>query len=150
MTNRIRSIFSLLLAVVGSLCGLVRRAEGQASDQAAALLVYPYVAVDSARGIDTSIYISNAATDAGVAVRCFLLYGGGYCSNDGEPCDRPEDCANAATCDQRFLENDFTVRMTPGQPLGWSASTGRTEFPCVPPRSCPGSNEDSRVPPIPT
>ena len=82
-------------------------------------------------------------------MRCFLLYAAGVAPTATR---RAKAWRTARTVRPvcRVPRNRFRDPLTPGQPLGWRASTGRVDFPCEPPRSCPGSNEGSSVPPIPT
>lgn len=113
---------SLALAVLG------RPARGDASsDQAAALLVYPYVTVDSTAGTDTLLQISNTS-DTPVTVRC--IYEGGVL----DPITGIRDLQLA----------DFHFPLTPRQPIGWRASQGLAALPVVTP------DGPSQIPAVPT
>jgi hypothetical protein len=123
----------IVLAMVAG----VRPALGDASaDQAAALLVYPYITVDNAGGADTLLQISNTSTTP-VVVRCFY---------------------EGAVVDQVFGIRDlkiadFLFQLTPRQPIAWRASQGLAMLPLdgantIGPDSA--LNEDSHIPAVPT
>jgi len=147
-----RQVIGVVFAVVAAAAG--GRAHGQASDQAAAIVIYPYVVVDSARGIDTTIQFSNAASERAITARCALLDANGHCAADGRVCRHAEDCPGGDPCVPGWLGTDFRVRLTSGQPLAWRASRG------LPPDEVPldgvtrvgprgESNFYTVVPPIP-
>ena len=99
---------------------------GASSDHAAALLVYPYIAVDTTAGTDTLVQISNTS-DTPVGVRC--LYEGAILDPIGGVVD--------------LTVADFQFQLTARQPIGWRASQGLAAVPL--------SNDDSsQIPAIPT
>ncbi len=105
------------------------------SDQPAAMLVYPYVAVDSAEGGDTLLQISNTST-APVVVRC--LYESGVALLFGAV------SVNIV---------DFQFQLTPRQPIAWRASRGLAALPLdgVSKVGPDGAfNEESQIPPVPS
>jgi hypothetical protein len=105
----------------------VRPARGDASsDQAAALLVYPYVTVDSAEGKDTLLQISNTS-DTPVAVRCFY---------EGAALDPLNGITDLKVA-------DFQFPLTPRQPIAWRATQGAAL-----PLETPGG--PSQIPAVPT
>lgn len=127
------------LAVAG---GQVARAD-IASDKPAALLLYAKVQVGTL--VDTVIRMTNTNTAAPVMAHCFYTNANKHCSKTGQICvDLPplsDDAAFesgstitnalacAAThgeCEQGWIETDFWVVLTPGQPIQWSARTGET------------------------
>ena len=150
-----------ILAILGASTG-VRADVG--SDRPAAILVFPKILVDTEdppntpRGrIDTLIRISNVS-DEPVSLKCFYVNANGHCrASPGTICDPYDlgavnDCAPNDPCLPGWLETDFFVNLTPGQPVAWLASQGATrcdlspnpDVPCLP---LP-QNADSRVPPV--
>ena len=130
---------SVLLAGLGLAVALsARAARGEVgSDQAAAMIVYPYVTSDNAHGTDTFLQISNTSTDP-VVVHCFWDAAG--------TADPFLVCSNTSLV-------DFQFALTPRQPIGWRASTGLSVFPLDGiNRIGPGGaiNENSLIPPVPT
>jgi hypothetical protein len=122
------------------------------SEQAGAIVVFPRIRLDRARGVDTLVRIGNTAANPVVA-HCFYVNENGHCSNDGSVCLVHEDCVGG-TCIPGSTEVDFIVRITPSQPLAWLAGDGlaSNEFPLDGIlRVGPGgaSNAGSRVPPVP-
>jgi hypothetical protein len=107
-----------------------------ASDQAAAILVFPKILVDASappqtkRGpIDTLIRVSNTS-DRPIAMSCFYINGNGHChSSPGTICDpydrsAPNGCGGSDFCEAGWHETDFTVTLSPRQPIAWLASVG--------------------------
>lgn len=112
-------------ALAGLLAALPSQAQVGAR-RPAALVVYPYVEVDSSAGTDTFIELANTGSQA-VSVRCFYER-------------TAPDCA--AGCARAFF-----VRLTPRQPLGWSAMRGRGVFPIAEhPQTGELGNSGSSVP----
>jgi hypothetical protein len=133
----------------------VARAETYVSDQAAALLMYPFVVVGDGNGAasDTLIQISNTSQQL-VGVQCYYVNATGTCSASGEYCFSAGDCPLAVDlCLPQWVETDFRFYITGRQPLAWRASRGLraadvplngTSF-----RGPTGeSNAGSRVPPF--
>ncbi|MBI4518342.1 MAG: hypothetical protein HY699_21285 [Deltaproteobacteria bacterium] len=148
-----------LLALV-MLGGAGVAAADVASDQAAAIVVYPVVFTSAAAGVDTLVQLSNTSNTA-VSARCFYVNANGHCSNDGSVCFSGAECGGGL-CLPGWSETDFRVTLTPRQPLAWLASEGLSTF-CTPAQT-PGerclpldgrsrggagqSNAGSRVPPV--
>ena len=108
-----------------------------ATDQPAAMLVFPYVTVDGSQSADTFVQLSNTSTDP-VVVQCFYE----FAVTPGPPIS----CIGAGAV-------DFQFQLTPRQPIGWRASEGLLTFPLDGvSRTGPGGafNANSRVPPVPT
>jgi hypothetical protein len=112
-----------------------------ASDQPAAILVFPKIIVDTssppqtARGpIDTLIRVSNTS-DRPLSIYCFYVNANGHCSNDSAKICDPyargvsNPCGEGAVCEPGWHETDFLVHLTPRQPIAWLASTGAA--PCA-------------------
>jgi len=107
------------------------------STNAAAILVFPKIVVDTTsftnNHTDTIIQITNTA-DTPVNVRCFWVDANGHCSNSGRICD-PVGDPLTTTCDQfefcvpGWVETDFAFRLTPKQPIVFTASDGLPELP---------------------
>jgi hypothetical protein len=123
-------------AVLAAVCAapVVARAD-VASDQAAAILVFPKLVVDTAdparttRGrIDTLIRISNTSSQP-VTVRCFYVNANSHCLNAPSTICNADlvggnPCGATALCVQGWQESDFTVNITARQPVAWLASQG--------------------------
>ena len=147
--------------LLGMMCLLMARAAGAAiaSDQAAALLVYPVIYVVPNDGIDTLVQLSNTS-DQPIDVHCFYVNANGHCSDSGDPCYSGADCT-AGLCIPGWNETDFHVHLTARQPVAWTASEGlsvcssiMSSDDCFPldgiaRRGVNGeSNAGSRVPPV--
>jgi hypothetical protein len=108
------------------------------STNAAAILVFPKIVVDTATGApsertDTIVQISNTA-DVPVNVRCFWVDANGHCSNSGAICNPVGDpadttCGPLEFCSPGWLETDFAFRLTPKQPIVFAASKGLADLP---------------------
>jgi hypothetical protein len=97
----------------------------EVADQAAALVVFPYVVIDTANGVDTLFQLSNAGESV-VAVRCFYENATHYCSNNaGTPCTDDSACSPGGVCEPRWSDNEFAIGLFPGQPVAWRASEGK-------------------------
>jgi len=123
-------------------------------DEPAAVVVYPYVTVDTANRTDTLIQLTNTDAANPVSLRCFYEDFTPKCVG-GQPGDR---CLPAATtCTGTCREHDFPdciggqpgedctfcsgaciappqripfrIRLTPLQPLAWNASSGLEHLP---------------------
>ncbi len=75
-------VMGLAMLLVQLLAPRIASAQ-EVADQAAALVVFPYVVVDSATGVDTLFQLSNAGESV-VAVRCFYENATHYCSNNAD------------------------------------------------------------------
>jgi hypothetical protein len=121
-----------------------------ASDQAAAIVVFPKIVVDTSgltpRGpVDTLIRVSNTSNRP-ITMYCFLVDANGHCSNSGAVCNPfarpPESGCNISVehCIADWQESDFVVRITARQPIAWLASRGAAfceqsadpSLPCLP------------------
>ncbi len=91
----------------------------------AALLMFPYFAYDSEDGLDSILRLTNLANEP-VDVSCVLVGKPSRCTITGNDCSSDADCFSN-NCERQHTEAysiDFPVRLLPGQPLDWSASTG--------------------------
>lgn len=98
-------------------------------DEPAAVLVYPYVAVDPATGSDTLIQLTNTS-DALVELRCFYEDFTPQCSSEqpGESCF-PGGVTCTGLCVPHRTVLPLRLRATAQQPLAWHASTGLQTLP---------------------
>jgi cysteine-rich repeat protein len=95
-----------------------------ASDQPAAIVTLPFVAVDSAHGQDTILQLSNAAGNE-TNVRCFYEQATNHCSDSATQfCSADEDCASN-DCITGWKTTSFDLTLTALQPTFWRASHGR-------------------------
>jgi hypothetical protein len=105
----------------------------------ASLLVYPYLTVDSARGVDTVVQMTNVSGNA-VMVRCFYEDTTGRCANQpATACIGAAGCAAGAACAPGWSTSDFTITLTRRQPTAWRVSQGLGTAP-------PGTRS---IPPVP-
>ncbi len=135
------------------------------SDAGAAVVVFPKIVVDGST--DTVVQLANQST-APAAAHCFYVNANSRCTNSGEVCSGLDasECFDPSSgftgaCLPGWIEINFDVFLTPGQPLAWSAEEGLDndsprglEFFHVP---CPGglggscggfTNAGTRVPPV--
>lgn len=125
------------------------------TNTSAGIVVFPKIVVDTSRGIDTHIQLTNTENILTKA-HCFYLNANGHCSNDPTRICTPENflgvCDRPGVCVPGCQETDFRLTLTKRQPISWNSSEGRTEFPLPP---VPGeealaqSNKDSLIPPVP-
>jgi len=143
----------------------IRAQADVASDQAAAILVFPKIVVDTSnppntqRGpIDTLIRVSNTS-DNPVSMYCFYVNANGHCHNSGTICDpydrsAPNTCGDTDVCEAGWHESDFVVHLSPRQPIAWLASAGAAPcsesasgLPCFP--LVVSGQPPNRVQPVP-
>jgi len=123
------------------------------SDQAAAILIYPKLVVDTTGALgpktDTEIQITNTSNSV-VAARCFLVNATSFCTNAPETACTPETeasaepkCGIGGACVQQWTENDFRMTLTKRQPVSWKLSEGRlSDFPLSASSSVPRAQTD--------
>ncbi len=113
-----------ILAVALVPLGAGRCGAQVASDQAAALIVYPYVATDTSIGLDTVVRLANAS-DSPVDVLCFLEDSNAHCGGAaGAVCTTADDCASGVPCVPGWQFIDFTFQLTGGRSVEWPLSVG--------------------------
>ena len=117
------------LVAAAALCatGSAREVCASTADQPAAVVVFPYVVVDTAAGIDTMIQLGNANSVARTTLRCALENHTGHCP-DRTVCTLDADCGSEQVCARTFELLDFPLTLSPQQPLGWRASLGRRDM----------------------
>jgi hypothetical protein len=107
------------------------------SDQAAAILYWPKIVVDSSNSTDTLIRLSNTNATLMKQAHCYYIDANSHCSNNpSQVCNG--SCAGAGVCVQTCSEIDFDILLTKDQPLAWFASAGlhHGEFPLEVPGVC--------------
>jgi hypothetical protein len=120
-----------LCAVLGGaflLAGMVGTAVADVtSDEAAAILIFPKLRLDTELGLDTVIQLSNTSAEP-INVRCFYVNANSHCSNDPEEvCKTSDDCGGLSTgavCIPGWIETDFRLMLTSRQPLVWTLGDG--------------------------
>lgn len=122
----ILTVVSVLL--LGPFSARLGRAE-IAADEAAAVVIYPYVLVDTLNGADTLLQLSNADV-SGLDLQCFYENVNGHCSDSFAVCQRDDECTPTGICLAGYSENNFRIHLTPGQPISWRASQGAFPLPC--------------------
>jgi len=121
-----RGVWATVLVVLLAQVIASRVAPAQdVADQAAALVVYPYVVVDGTNGVDTLLQLSNAG-EADVGVRCFYENATHYCSNNpATACTDDTTCSPGGVCEAQWTAHEFVIGLMPGQPQAWRASEGK-------------------------
>lgn len=145
------------------------------SDKPAAIVVYPKVSVDRDAGHDTVIRLANTNERNPILAHCFYMNANSHCvggSRDGLVCETGAQCPGGGICRQGWLETDFRIQLTQGQPIQWVASVGLADSALPLPRgmctgnpfigcgansdcarfnagTCSQSNAGTRIPPVP-
>lgn len=96
-----------------------------ASDESAAIVIFPKVVVDTTTGLDTYIRLSNTS-DREVSVLCFYVDVTPKCTLPARSCfPDSTDCTDAeGMCLPQWQQTDFKIRITTRQPVAWLASQG--------------------------
>jgi len=120
----------LVLPTLVGLILLSASAQAQvSSNHIASVIIYPYVVVDPAAGIDTRIHLSNT-TSQELRVSCFLEQNSRRCSvTAAQRCTTQADCPNGELCTDVWSVAPFAFRLTDRQPIGWNAGSGLTSLP---------------------
>jgi len=121
------------------------------SDYTAGYVVLPKVIVHTTGGTpavmpgeeatDTLIQITNTNQAEQITVDCWWVNANKHCGTDQGPiCETNADCPIGLQCVQGWAVADFQIILTPGQPIGFAASSGIPvgEMPCDP--GFPGPN----------
>lgn len=126
-----RSLF-LLGSLYGSILALPLTVFALASlDYPSAILVYPYVMVNSATGHDTTIRLGNTSGSP-IDVTCFYEDATPSCvgGQSGESCV-PDASACSGTCIGESIFFPFSLPLDTRQPLAWSVADGSASIPSV-------------------
>lgn len=140
-----------VLAASLIICGWTAAASAQvsSSDRAAGYVVLPKVIVHTTGGdpavavgevaTDTLIQLTNTNQAEAITVDCWWVNANRHCGSDTGPiCETNADCAPGLQCVQGWAVLDFQVTLSPGQPLGFLASTELNPLPCDPTFPGPG------------
>ena len=113
----------LVAALVAGACMGANSVQAGA-EKPSGILIFPRIEVDSARGVDTIVQISNHGMGT-VGVLCFYVNGLGFCDTpQGAVCRTAADCPPGVGCIEQCQERDFIFTLTRGQTLGFPASQG--------------------------
>ncbi|HVO26693.1 MAG TPA: hypothetical protein VMW56_24035 [Candidatus Margulisiibacteriota bacterium] len=114
-----------------------------ASDKPAAIVIYPKIAVDTTKGVDTVVRLSNTNQAQPILAHCFYLDANSHCSggdNEGAICTSGASvCTSGGQCIPGWQEIDFRIRLTAAQPIEWKASDGLKQG-----RTCNGGSNDGK------
>ncbi len=173
--RQVRRVGWTLAMVSGMILGASQTMADIASDKSAAIVVYPKVEVDTSEGVDTVIRLANTNETTPILAHCFYTNANSHCdggSNDGAVCESGADCPAGGFCVPGWLETDFRIQLTQGQPIQWVASEGLADDDLPLPRGvctgnpfigcggdadcaffnagkCSSSNSGTRIPPVP-
>lgn len=102
------------------------------SDQAAAILVFPKLLVDTDVGIDTLIRLNNASNSP-ITLQCFYVNATPHCRDAAElSCMTDQRFAShdrcpSTSCIDQWQETDFRIVLTRNQPIAWLVSSGAVD-----------------------
>lgn len=119
---------SLVAALLVVCCSTRWSSALPTTDLPASLLVFPYVRVDTAAGIDTVIEVTNVSNSV-ASLQCFLEDTTPHCEPSGSFCESVGDCPQGEVCQPSWGVTKFSVTLTLQQPLGWRAGAGRAQLP---------------------
>lgn len=111
-----------------------------ASDLPGGYVVLPKIMVHTTGGVppvaaggvavDTIVQITNVSQSEQIKVDCWWVNANSHCGGDGAICDTNADCPLGLNCEPGWLATDFTLILTPGQPVGFTAAGGLNPVPC--------------------
>jgi len=117
-------------------------AQVSSSDTAAGYVVLPKVVVHTTGGdpavanpggtaVDTLIQFTNVNQGEAITADCWWVNANKHCGTDMGPiCGTNADCLPGLQCVQGWTVLDFQVTLSPGQPIGFLASSGLNPLPC--------------------
>ena len=120
------------------------------SDYPAGYVVLPKILVHTTGGTppvvaggtstDTIVQITNTDRVNPHQIDCFWVNANNHCGTaTGAICDTNADCARGLNCLPFWSVLDFgQITLTPGQPIGFTASEGLAPLPCDIPTGCNG------------
>jgi len=142
-----------VLLVCSAASARVIESKGITTDGTAAILVYTDLKLDSVKGIDTKIQLTNTSEFL-TSVKCFYVNANSHCGGQGgDVCivgDPDYTCPAGLACEPGWLETDFRMNLTKRQPLSWQLSSGLTNG--LPLSNKPGQEgqfNDGSIPPAP-
>jgi hypothetical protein len=116
------------------------------SDYPAGYIVLPKVVVHTTgsptdpvlageQATDTIVQMTNTNQTDEITVDCWWVNANKHCGSPnanplGAICETNADCLVGVQCQQGWSTGDFQVIMTPGQPIGFTASSGLPTIPC--------------------
>ncbi len=116
-----------VLMVCSAASARVIEPKGITTDETAAILVYPDLEFDSARGIDTKIQLTNTSEFL-TSVKCFYINANGHCGGEGgEICRDDSECDPGLFCEPGWQITNFRFNLTKRQPISWQLSNGLTD-----------------------
>jgi hypothetical protein len=133
------------LALIGWAAGARAQISVAASDLPGGYVVLPKVVVHTTGGTppvvaggvatDTLIQMTNVNQSSETKVDCWWVNANSHCGgctgqNCGPVCDTNADCTPGLNCLSGWSVLDFTLVLTPGQPVGFTASSGLNPVPC--------------------
>jgi len=117
-----------------------------ASDLPGGYVVVPKIVVHTTGGdpavapgglaTDTLLQMSNTNEAAAITVDCWWVDANSHCGScdplllDCIICDSNAQCPPGLNCVPGWSISDFQVILTPGQPIGFTASSGLSDIPC--------------------
>jgi len=155
------SVLRLLAAV--ALLGLASsaaalppiEADSASSDLPAGYVVFPKIVVHTTGSVsqpiaaggtvfDTLIQLTNTDEKNPINVDCWWVNANSHCggTQSGAICSSNAQCPLGQTCQPRWAVLDFQIRLTPGQPIAFTAASGLNRIPCdttFPGPGCPGA-----------
>jgi len=151
-----------LAAAALVMLGTVASARAAESDYVAGYVVLPKVVVHTTGGtpavsaggqaVDTLIQITNTNQTDAINVDCWWVNANSHCGTDTGPiCNSNADCSPGLQCVPGWAVLDFTMTLTPGQPIGFGAASGLGNLPCDPIFPGPGctGNSSGNIRPVP-
>lgn len=133
---------------------LINDPPGITTVNAAGIVVYPSIRVDTDAGLDTIVQLTNTV-DSLVAVKCFYVNANGHCTNSPTTvctaATAAADCPLGGRCVDGWQETDFRFNLTKRQPISWSVDQGLPTLPNndVPGRGDPPQFNEGSIPPVP-
>ena len=130
--------------------------DSASSDLPAGYIVFPKIVVHTTGAqaqppvavggtvFDTLIQLTNTDQHNPINVDCWWVNANSHCggTRDGTICTTNAQCPTGLTCKQLWTVLDFQIRLTPGQPIAFTAATGLNRIPCdtfFPGPGCPGA-----------
>ncbi len=161
--SRLRLV-TLAAAALG-LLATVASSHAAESDYVAGYVVLPKVVVHTTGGtpavlageqaVETLVQLTNTNQTSLINVNCWWVNANSHCGGCtsigcGAICDTNADCDPGLQCEAGWAVADFTVTLTPGQPIGFGASSGLAALPCDPTREGQGcvGEASGGVPPV--
>jgi len=129
------AVLAASLILLGGVAG------ASAQDNPAGYVVLPKILVHTTGGdpavlpggtaIDTQVQLTNTSQDSLITVDCWWVNANKHCNTvGGDICEVNADCQPGILCVQGWSELDWQITITPGQPVGFLASTGVNPLPC--------------------